>query len=125
MPLVKIEIIKGKPQEYKKQLCDVVTEALDISLSVPPEKLTQRVFELDWDAVSLPPDKSDKFILVEIVVFPGRDQALKKSAIVEITRLMVERMGIPANDVYILFQEQPKENWGSGGLNAIEYTAPK
>ncbi|MCL2392711.1 MAG: tautomerase family protein [Oscillospiraceae bacterium] len=121
MPLVKIEIFRGQSAEYKSKLITSVTQGLDASLSVPSDKLTQRIYELDKEHFITPPGKSDKFTVIEIIMFPGRDDVLKKSAISEITRLLGDSPGIPPNDVYIIMEERTKENWGSGGLQGTEF----
>jgi len=47
MPLVKIEIRKGKPVEYKKALLDGIHDALVQTIKIPEHDRFQRLYELD------------------------------------------------------------------------------
>ncbi len=42
MPLVKVEIIKGKPQEYKQALLDGIHDALVEAFKIPEDDRIQR-----------------------------------------------------------------------------------
>ena len=68
----------------------------------------------------VPPDKSDKFTLIELTLFPGRSPEMKKAAIAEITHALGEKLGIAPPDVFITINEPPLENWGLRGLPASE-----
>jgi len=47
MPLVKIEMLKGKSSEYKKALLDGVHQALVDTFKIPDYDRMQRLYELD------------------------------------------------------------------------------
>lgn len=47
MPLVKVEIFKGKTPEYKKTLLDCIHKALVDAFSIPDDDRIQRLYELD------------------------------------------------------------------------------
>ncbi|MCL2200645.1 MAG: tautomerase family protein [Oscillospiraceae bacterium] len=121
MPAIKIEIIKGKSDEYKKALFEAVFEGLSNAISTPREKLTQRIFEWEEGNYDLAPGKSDKYTLIEVRLLPGRDAVLKKSIISEITRTLGELLQIPPSEILIIISDPPLENWGHGGLQALEW----
>jgi phenylpyruvate tautomerase PptA (4-oxalocrotonate tautomerase family) len=121
MPLVKIEVAKGHTEEYKKKMFEAVFEGLSNALSVPRENLMQRIFEWEPGSFELTPGKSEKFVLVEVTLLPGRDSVLKKSVITEITRMLGKLCQIQPQDVFIVLHDPPKENWGHNGLQATEW----
>jgi len=121
MPMVRIEIIKGKSEEYKNTLFEAVAEAMDVSLSVPSDKLIQRMYELDETNFRLTPGKTEKFTFIEIALLPGRDAILKKSVISEITSLLGKKLQIGPADVFIILNDPAVENWGHRGLQASEW----
>ena len=120
MPLVRIEIIKGKSAEYKAALLQTVHEALVQTLSIEDDDRYQRLYELDEDCFERRKAKTDKFTMIELTLFPGRSKELKGNVIHEITRLLGENLGIAATDIIIIINEPPLENWGIYGNQASE-----
>jgi 4-oxalocrotonate tautomerase family enzyme len=120
MPLVKIEIIKGHTHEYKKVFLQSVHDALELALSIPVWDRYQRLYELENDYFERDNMQSDTFSIIELTLFPGRSTELKKKVILEITRLLGERLTIPPEDVYIVITEPQLENWGMNGKQASE-----
>ena len=116
MPLVRIEIIKGKSAEYKKALLDCVHEGLVEAIGIADWDRFQRIEEFDKACWEAPEGKTENFMIIELTIFPGRNREQKKAAIEKITGLLCEKLGIPATDVFIVMNEPPFENWGMGGV---------
>lgn len=116
MPLVRIEIIKGKSHEYKKEVLDAVHEGLVKSLGIEDWDRFQRLYEIDDEYFERSSTKSDAFTMIELTLFPGRTKEQKAKAIELITKELTERPGIPAEDVFIVINDPPLENWGFGGV---------
>lgn len=53
--------------------------------------------------------------IVRVELWPGKPQEFKKKVAKEITEVLVENMGCPAQAVTVLFDEIPQENWAIGG----------
>jgi 4-oxalocrotonate tautomerase family enzyme len=115
MPLVKINLLKGKSAEYKKTVFDCVHQGLMEGLGISDWDRFQRIIEFDRTDFEAPAEKSDNFMIIELTLFPGRTKEQKKAAIEIITGLLCEKVGIPATDVFIVMNEPPLENWGMGG----------
>ena len=122
MPFVKVEILKGHPREYKVKLLQAVHDGLVGGLSAPDDDRNQRLYELDDYCFERLPDseKTEKFTLIELTILPGRSAEMKKKTIIEITRLLGERLEIAPSDVFILINEPPLENWGIRGEQGSE-----
>jgi phenylpyruvate tautomerase PptA (4-oxalocrotonate tautomerase family) len=121
MPLVKISLLKGKDPEYKRALLDGVHSALVESFLIPDSDRMQMIYELDNDSFDIPLDKTDQFLIIEIVAFRGRSFDAKK----KLYRAVIEKLGrspgITGDDILIILHEPPKENWGiRGGRPASE-----
>ncbi|WP_227505833.1 MULTISPECIES: tautomerase family protein [Acinetobacter] len=68
----------------------------------------------------MPPNKSEKYTLIEICMFHGRSLETKKRLYQTLVKNLTE-LGIPKDDIFILLQEQASENWGiRGGIPASE-----
>jgi len=121
MPLVKIEILKGKSKEYKKAIMDGVHSALVEAFKIPANDRNQQLYELDAENFEFPDNKSDQFTSIELVVFRGRSVDAKKNLYSAIVNNLKNNPGINGNDILIVINEPPMENWGiRGGLPASE-----
>ena len=116
MPLVKVEIVKGKSPEYKKMLLEGIHSALEKSLGIESWDRFQRLYELDPECFEMSDSKSDKFTMIEICMFPGRSREQKKLMFEEIVKELGVRPGIDRNDIFIVINEPDNENWGLAGI---------
>jgi len=115
MPLVKIEIYKGKSKEYKKKLLDSVHSALVEALKIPEDDRMQRLYELELENFETNSDKSDKFALIQLTIFEGRSIEAKRKLYSAIVGNLNADLGIDGSDVLIVINEIPLENWGIRG----------
>jgi phenylpyruvate tautomerase PptA (4-oxalocrotonate tautomerase family) len=121
MPLVKIEIQKGKSAAYKKALLDNVHQALVDSFKIPEDDRIQRLYELDAEDFEVGGSKTSDFILIELTVFHGRSLEAKRNLYKAIVDSLEKALGIGRNDVLIVLNEQALDNWGvRGGIPACE-----
>ena len=120
MPLVKVEIIKGKTAEYKKMLLQSIHEALVAALQIEDDDRYQRLYELDADCFERRASKTDKFTLIELTLFPGRSKDIKRAIIKETARILYERLEIQASDIMMIIHEPPLDNWGCYGEQGSE-----
>lgn len=115
MPLVKVEIIKGRSAAYKKALLDGIHSALVDAFKIPEWDRMQRLYELEPEYFEIAPSKTDQITLIEIIAFPGRSLEAKRKLYADIIANLTHSPGIPANDIMIVLNEPPLENWGIRG----------
>ena len=115
MPLVRVEIVKGKSREYKKTILDCIHKGLVDALQIEDWDRFQRIIEIEKEDFEFPEGKTDNFMIIELTVFPGRTKEQKKKAIEKITDRLTEKLSIAPTDIFIVFNEPPIENWGMGG----------
>ena len=120
MPLVKVEIIKGKSHAYKKKLLQTIHETLTVTLEIENDDRFQRLYELENDYYERRASKTDQFTLIELTLLPGRNAELKRSLIQEITAALGKQLKIEPEDIIIIIHEPPLENWGCYGKQASE-----
>lgn len=121
MPLVKVEILKGKSQEYKKAILDGIHSALVEAFEILDGDKMQRLYELDEDCFERSTNKTENITLIELTVFKGRSFEAKKKLYSAIVRNLAKSPGIDGKDIFIVINEPPLENWGvKGGLPASE-----
>ncbi len=115
MPLVRVDMIKGKDEEYKKTLLECIHEGLVESIGIEDWDRFQRIVEIDREDFETAPGKTENFMIIEITMFPGRTKEQKKALIERVTAKLVERLSIAAADVFIVINETADENWGMAG----------
>lgn len=121
MPLVKIEMLKGKSPEYKRVLLDGVHQALVDTLKIPDYDRMQRLYELDKEHFEISSNRTEDFILIELTIFEGRSFESKKNLYKAIVDNLEKDLNINRTDVLIVINEPPLENWGvAGGKPASE-----
>ena len=115
MPLVRIEMLKGKSPEHKKKLLDLVHEGLIESLGIDDWDRFQRIIEYDKNDFEFPEEKSDGFMIIEVTMFHGRTKQQKQDLIETVTAKLVQGLSVQPTDVFIVINEPSDENWGMGG----------
>ena len=115
MPLVRIEIVKGKSAEYKKEILEGVHIALMNAIQIEDWDRFQRLYEIDDEFFERSERKTDKFTMIEITMFQGRMKEQKAKLYEEIVKELYERLQIQATDIFIVLNEPPNENWGLAG----------
>ena len=115
MPLVRVEIIKGKSREYKKTLLDCIHEGLVEAFGIDDDDRFQRITEIDAEDFERSSDKTDDFMIIELTIFPGRTAEQKRNAIKAVTANISERLHVAPEDVFIVMNEPSLENWGFAG----------
>ena len=115
MPLVRVDIIKGKCASYKKKMLSCIRDALVETLGIEDWDRFQRIVEIDREFFETASGKSDNFTIIELTLFPGRTKEQKRAVIEGITEKLHGVLAIPKEDVFIIINELPLENWGLGG----------
>ena len=120
MPLVTVTLMRGSSPEFKKAILDIIHTALVTAFKIPDHDRNQRIIEIDADNYEYPMGKSNHFMTVEMTVFPGRSIGAKRLLYREIVNGL-KAIGIPGEDILIILNEPPLENWGiRGGYPASE-----
>lgn len=120
MPLVKISIRKGRSISEKKELLDIVHSSLVEAFKIPDKDRIQRIYEYSDDEFEIPADRTDKFTIIEITIFPGRSLEAKKKLYGLIFNKLIG-LGFQDNDAIVVLNEPPLDNWSvRGGVPASE-----
>lgn len=124
MPLVTLTLRRPKTSDFKSTILDAVHAAL-ISTGVPPSDKFQRVFELAADDFRYDPrypdlavDRTDDFVLIEIVWSVGRSVKVKRKFLEELTGSL-SAAGINPENIMVCFKETSWENWSFSGGRLI------
>ena len=118
MPLVRIDLRKGKDLTYRQEIGRVVYEAM-VTVGVPANDRFQVVSEHDADNFLFDPgylgiDRSDDLVIIQITWNEGRTVDQKKALYKAIVDGLGKAPGIRPEDVFINLVEVRKENWSYG-----------
>lgn len=120
MPLVKVEIYQQKSKEYKRAIFEGIHAALVAAFKIPVDDRNQGLYELAEENFERKSNKSENFTIIEILAFKGRSFEAKKLLYEQIVNNLSENPGIKRDDILIILNEQPLENWGIAGKPASE-----
>ncbi len=115
MPLVRVEILKGKSSEYKRAILNGIHAALKEALKIPDYDRTQRLYELDKSNFEIHRQRSENYTIIEITMFRGRSLEAKRKLYSEIVKNLKCAPGIDGMDIVIVVHEPKLENWGIRG----------
>ena len=128
MPLVRIDLRRGKPAAYRRAICDGIYRALRETFNVPENDRFLVVNEHDADnfihAESyLGITYSDDLVVAQITVNDTRATATKQALFARISALLAENPGLRTEDLFINLVECKTENWSFGNGIAQYVTA--
>jgi phenylpyruvate tautomerase PptA (4-oxalocrotonate tautomerase family) len=118
MPLVRINLRKGKDAAHRHNIGRVVYESL-VSVGVPERDRFQVIGEHDadsflFDASYLGIERTDDLVIIQITWNEGRTVQQKKALFKAIADGLKTSPGLRPEDVFISLVEVKRENWSFG-----------
>ena len=118
MPLVRIDLLKGKDAAYRQNVGRVVYEAM-IGVGVPEKDRFLIISEHDennfiFDPTYLGIERTNDLIIIQVTWNDGRTLGQKKVFYKSIVDGLIQAVGIRPEDVFINLIEVRKENWSFG-----------
>ncbi len=119
MPLVRIDLRRGKSPAYRNAICDGVYRALRETFNAPENDRFEIVSEHEPDNFVRPPSYlgiaySDDLVIIQITVSDTRSREQKQALFARIAALLAENPRLRKEDVFINLIECKTENWSFG-----------
>ncbi len=123
MPLVRIDLLKGKTPEYRKTIGDVVYEAMLKTINVPANDRFQVIEEHSADEMNFDSDylgihRTSDCVFIQVTLNAGRTLEMKQAFYKAIADGLHEKLQMRREDVLINLVEVVKENWSFGNGEA-------
>jgi 4-oxalocrotonate tautomerase len=123
VPLVRIDLPRGKPAEYRSTVADVVYTAMTTVFNVPEDDRFMVIAEHDPDGLVIDPgylgiSRGPDALLIQVTLNEGRAVPLKRDFYRAVAEGLRDRVGLRIEDVTINLVEVPKENWSFGNGEA-------
>src|SRR5258705_10061322 len=113
MPLVRIDVMHGHSYEEREAIGDCVQRAMIETLDVPERDRFQIINEhglkgFDFNRSYLDIDRSDRFVLVQVTLSPGRSTEAKQAFYARLAELLAEATGLRAKTLSIAMAENER-----------------
>jgi 4-oxalocrotonate tautomerase len=118
MPLVRIDLRKGRPPEERRAIADSVHQALVEAIGIPAQDRFQVITEHDetqliYDPSYLGIERTDEVVFVQVAISVGRTLEQRK-AIFALIADKLGKVGVRPQDVLVNLLETQRENWSFG-----------
>lgn len=105
-------------------ISDAIHNASMSALGLPETKRFHRFIPLEpWQLVT-PEDRSEKYIIIEVMMFEGRSVFVKKQLYRDLIANLGESLEIDPQDIELTIEESPRHNWLIRGLPGDELDLP-
>ena len=120
MPLVRIDLIRGKSVEFRKTLGEIIYQAMREVINVPANDKFQIITEHAAEELNVAENYlgntySKDILLIQITLNFGRTVEMKKAFFKKIADDIHAQLNVRRDDVVINLVEVAKENWSFGG----------
>jgi len=120
MPLVRIELQRGKSAEYRQAIADGIYEAMRETIQVPEHDRFELISEHEpgnflCDRHYLGIERTEDLVIVQITLRRGRTTEAKQALYRRIAERLRQAPGIRPEDVFVTLVENGPEDWSFGG----------
>ena len=119
MPLVRIDLVVGKTESYRRTIGEVVYDAMRATLNVPEADRFEIIAEhapndFIIDRTYLAIERTQDCVIVQVTLNGGRSVDMKKDFYKAVADGLESKLGLRRQDVLISLIEVAKENWSFG-----------
>jgi 4-oxalocrotonate tautomerase len=119
MPLVRIDLARGKPAHYRKALGDIIYRAMTEVINVPQNDKFQIITEHAPEELNITPSYmgvhySPDVVLIQVTLSQGRTVEQKAAFYKRIATDLHRELKLDPQNVFIILVEVAKENWSFG-----------
>jgi phenylpyruvate tautomerase PptA (4-oxalocrotonate tautomerase family) len=130
MPLVRIDLVKGRPEPEIAALGNAVQKALVATMGVPERDRFQVITEHEpnrfvYNRSYLGVQRSDAIVVVQVFLSKGRSVEQKRAFYSLLSRLLATEANVGAGDLTIVLTENAREDWSFGHGVAQYVELPK
>lgn len=123
MPLARIDMVKGRPAEFRQAVGDVVYQAMIDVLKAPAGDRFQILTEHDAGNPVFDPDflgihRTAGCIFIQLTLVAGRSLEQKRGFYKQVADTLHERLGVRREDVVINLVPVSAEDWSFGNGEA-------
>src|ERR1700682_2119503 len=119
LPFARIDLIKGKPSDYRRTIGDIVYKAMVEILKAPENDRFQVINEHDADNFVYDPtffgiERSADLVFVQLTLVEGRTLEQKRAFYKQVVDELNQRLKLRREDVFISLVGTGREDWSFG-----------
>jgi 4-oxalocrotonate tautomerase len=119
MPLARIDLIKGKPADYRRTIGDVIYKAMVEILKAPEGDRFQVINEHDPDNFIYDPtffgiDRTPDVVFIQLTLAEGRTLEQKRGFYKQVVDELHQRLNHRREDVFITLVGTGRDDWSFG-----------
>lgn len=123
MPLVRIDLLRGRSAAERRVIGDAVHDAMTETIDVPRDDVFQVITEHDrtglrYDAQYLGVDRDDGIAFISITLRRGRTLEQKQALYRRLCELLAERAEMESRNVFVALTENELADWSFGAGEA-------
>jgi phenylpyruvate tautomerase PptA (4-oxalocrotonate tautomerase family) len=108
VPIVRIDITGPKSPGWKKALLTGACDAIVESLGVERDRVSVRVVETPDDCVDVPDCRTDRYTIVEVIMYEGRTEEAKHALVSALRERLAADPGIEPTEVSVIIRDPSK-----------------
>lgn len=105
MPVVRVDITGPKSPEWKAALMAGTRAAVTGALGAPDDRVTVRVVETPDDCLDIPDCRTRDFTVVEVLMYEGRTEEMKRAFVAELRTRLAADPGVPPSEVTVVLRD--------------------
>ncbi|WP_299039646.1 tautomerase family protein [uncultured Pseudokineococcus sp.] len=106
----------------RTEMSDVLHAAAVEVLGLPADKRFHRFFPMDPEDFPTPAGRSDRYTVIEVLMFEGRTTATKKALYQRLYRDFAAHLSIEPVDLELTLLETPRHDWAIRGQAGDDLT---
>jgi 4-oxalocrotonate tautomerase len=119
MPLVRIDLARGKSADHRRTIGEVIYKAMRETINVPADDKFQIITEHAPEDLNYPQSYlgiaySPDIVFIQITLTVGRTTEMKQTFFKRVADDLHAQLKIRREDVFIQLVEVAKENWSFG-----------
>ncbi len=123
MPFAHIDLIKGKPAEYRRSIGQIVYTAMVEILKAPENDRFQLITEHEAENFVFDPsffgiERSADLVFVRMELVGGRTAERKRGFYKQVADELHTKLGLRREDIFISLIETGREDWSLGNGEA-------
>jgi 4-oxalocrotonate tautomerase len=123
MPLVRIDLLRGKSADYRRAIGEVIYDAMIRTINVPKDDRFQIFAEHEAEDLVIDPtylgiQRTKDCVVIQVTLNEGRTLDLKRAFYKAVADGLHAHLGLRREDVFINLVEVKKENWSYGNGEA-------
>jgi phenylpyruvate tautomerase PptA (4-oxalocrotonate tautomerase family) len=105
MPLVRIDVIGTKSDDYKRALMSAARRCIVEGMAAEDRRVTVRVTEAPAANVDLPACRDDSMTVLDILLYEGRSPEMKAATAAALRDALAVDPGIEPSEVTVFFHD--------------------